>query len=257
MIGRVVSLEKASSSQCVNISLEGAIVGQLDAALGSQVASALDRGQSFTAIIEKAFPIYNDKWQQTGAQIDIKVEYLLEKDQPAIEAPKSWRPVECPGEVSHAPSSFFTKIAGVTYEGRQRIVARCSEGETLILLRDPNNHFDEGAIKVMRLNGEQLGFLPAHVSRGGDSSGLAFQMDRGSGYQCRISSLSGGGDRSLGVNIEITEGRFDSVSSIARNEPIAARSEAIWRDEPIVPIGWLLFAGVGIILLIVVIVMHS
>lgn len=59
----------------------------------------------------------------------------------------------------------------------------------------------------MRLNGEQLGFIPAHVSRGGSSSGLAFQMDRGDKFQCRISSLTGGGfGESRGVNIEIAEG---------------------------------------------------
>jgi hypothetical protein len=248
MIGRAVTLAKSSGSE-VNLVLDGVIVGQLDTALGSQVASAIERGQSFTAAVENAYPTYDDKWQQTGAQIDIKVEYLLEKDQPAIETRKTWWAIKSSDEVSHAPTSFFTKIAGVTYEGRQRIVARCSEGETLILVRDPNNHFDKGAIKVMRLNGQQLGFIPADVSRGGNSSGLAFQMDHGTEYQCRISSLTGGGDRSLGVNIEITEGRFDNVSSVPRNQPIATQSA--------VPMGWLLFAGVGVILLIVVIIMHN
>jgi hypothetical protein len=84
-----------------------------------------------------------------------------------------------------------------------------------MLLRDPNNRFDAGAIKVMRLNGEQLGHLPQHVSRGGDSSGLSYQMDHGSGYRCRISSITGGGPgMSLGVNIEVTEGgEFDHVPS--------------------------------------------
>ena|ERR1035441_9177923 len=112
--------------------------------------------------------------------------------------------------------AFFTKVAGVTFEGRQRIVARCSEGERLTLLRDPNNPHDSGAIKVMRLNGEQLGFLSADVSRGGNSSGLAYRMDRGDMYQCRISSLTGGGRKNLGVNIEITEGEFDESVHVNR-----------------------------------------
>ena len=64
----------------------------------------------------------------------------------------------------------------------------------------------------MRSNGEQLGFIPAYVSRGGDSSGLAFQMDHGSQYRCTISDITGGGEgRSVGVNIEVTEVRPDSV----------------------------------------------
>jgi len=71
----------------------------------------------------------------------------------------------------------------------------------------------------MRLNGEQLGFIPAHVSRGNDSSGLASRMDRGDRYDCRISDLTGGGTKTFGVNIEITEvgteqPRSDEVASV-------------------------------------------
>jgi len=114
-----------------------------------------------------------------------------------IETEKDWR----------CPRSFFTKVAGVTFEGRQRIVARCSAGERLMLVRDPDNHHGAGgAIKVMRLNGEQLGFIPTHVSRGGDSSGLAFRMDQGEKFQCRIKNLTGGGEKTRGVNIEISKG---------------------------------------------------
>src|ERR1700693_4056700 len=108
MIGRHVILEKSPDSQ-VNIMLDGAIIGQLDTAVGNQVALAIDRGQLFAAVIINAYPIYDDKFKQTSAHIDIKVEYLLEKNQPAIEAPTCWRAV--PVESSHAAKSFFTKIA--------------------------------------------------------------------------------------------------------------------------------------------------
>jgi hypothetical protein len=214
MIGLLLTLEKSSSAQ-VSVSLDGVVIGQLDAALGNQVALAIDRGQSFTAVIEKAYPLYDDHLKQTGAQIDIKVEYLLEKGQPAIETAKCWRCVESPHEHQTAPRSFFTKVAGVKFEGRQRIVAHCSEGETLRLVRDPRNRFDKGAIKVMRLNGEQLGFIPADVSRAGHSSGLAFRMDRGDQYHCRIKNITGGGPgKSLGVNIEITDADSDDVPQV-------------------------------------------
>ena len=254
----MVTLEKSSTSE-VNITLDGAVVGQLDAALGNQVALAIDRGQSFTAIIEKAYPIYNDKWKQTGAQIDIKVEYLLEKGRAAIETAKCWRCVESPPESPSAAQSFFTKIAGVTFEGRQRVIACCSEGEPLILVRDPHNRHDKGAIKVMRLNGEQLGFIPAHVSRGDDPSGLAVCMDRGDKYYCRISSLTGGGDLSLGVNIEIAERAFDGVVSVKPHSGIGNVSPVAPRPTPlnVVHLGWWLFAGVAVLLLVVAIIAHS
>ena len=205
LIGRTITFEKSPSSE-VNITLDGTVVGHLDAAVGPQVALAIDRGQSFTAVIKNAYRIAPSANSPTW--IDLKVEYLLEKDQPAITVPK-------PPVTPYTPRSFFTTVAGVSHEGRQRIVARCSVGENLKLIRDPTNRFDKGAIKVMRLNGEQLGFIPAHVSRGGESSGLAFQMDKGSEYRCRIKNITGGGQgESLGVNIEIiTAGeKFDDLS---------------------------------------------
>jgi len=221
-------------------------VGHLDNVVGPQVASAIDRGQLFTAVIKNAYQNYNEKFKPTTALIYLKVEYLLEKDQPAIEIPKA--SVQIP---QSAAKSFFTTIAGVTYEGRQQVIARCSVGESLILARDPGNRFDKGAIKVMRLNGEQLGFIPAHVSRGGDSSGLAFQMDRGDRYQCRISALTGGGGRSLGVNIEIKEGeQFNRVLSTAKTPaPLSVPpAHSI--------LGWLV-AAAALLLLVVALIMHG
>jgi hypothetical protein len=187
-------------------------VGCFGASVGDKVAEALDRGQSFNAVIEHAFPNYvdtgkslgNGKFKIVGAYLDLKVEYLLEKGQPAIDTEKCWRCIDAP-EKPQTARSFFTTVAGVTFEGRQRIITRCSVGERLILVRDPSNPHDNGAIKIMRLNGEQLGFIPAHVSRGGDSSGLAYGMDHGDKYSCRISDITGGGSKSLGVNIEITD----------------------------------------------------
>ena len=146
MISREVTLEKLSSSE-VDIVLDGDVVAQLGHVIGPQVASAIDRGQSFRAIIENAFPIYNEAFKPTGACFDIRVEYLLERGHSAIDAPKSWRCVESSTQPITA-RSFFSKVAGVTFEDRQRIVARYFVGERLILVRDPNNRFDKGAIQT-------------------------------------------------------------------------------------------------------------
>lgn len=210
MIGREVILENASTSK-VSVRFDGVVVGQLPDVVGKQVASAMNCGQSFTVTVERAFPIYNSEFKQAGANLDLRVEYLLEKGQPAINAPTIWRCIETPDR-PHAPKSFFTRIAGVTFEERQRIIARCSVGERLILVRDPDNQFDQGAIKVMRSTGEQLGFIRSHISRAGQSSGLAFQMDRGDKIQCKIAEISGGKDKNLGVTIEITKGDVSSTS---------------------------------------------
>jgi len=100
--------------------------------------------------------------------------------------------------------SFFTKIAGVSHRNRNRtsrqaIIKRCRVGEELLLVREPDNAFDPNAIKVLRTNGEQLGYVPASSA----ASGLARQLDRAEAIRCRISDLTGGNGWTRGVNIEV------------------------------------------------------
>jgi hypothetical protein len=200
LIGQNVTFENTDAS--VSVRLRGTYIGQLAREISGQVRRFVDRGRIVKASLEKAYPIYNATFEITGATLHLRVEYLARKGEPAIILPAE--PFLAP-DAEYASRSFFTKVAGVTHEGHQRIVARCSTGELLRLVRDPNNLFDSGAIKVMRLNRQQLGFVPQHVSRGGDPSGLAAQMDRGVVYSCRIKDLTGGGTKTRGVNIEITE----------------------------------------------------
>src|ERR1035438_6681018 len=95
MIGRAVTLEKGSGSE-VNLLFDGVGVGCLDTTVGQKVASAIDRGQVFTAVIQNAFPTFvdtgrasgNGKFKLNGADLDIRVEYLLDKGQAAIETEK-------------------------------------------------------------------------------------------------------------------------------------------------------------------------
>jgi hypothetical protein len=249
LIGQTVTFARSISDFEVAVCLGGALVGHLDPEIGKQVAMAIDRGQSFVAVIINAYPIYDDSFNQISAHIDIKVEYLLDRGQPAVEAPAHWRAVECSPEASSVPRSFFTKVAGVTFEGRQRIIGRCSVGERLRLVRDPTDRYDKGAIKVIRLNGEQLGFVPAHVSRGDDPSGLALRMDRGDKYQCRIKDLTGGGEQNLGVNIEIAE--CDEVDW----DPVVAKAPEPLSKFVVNPIPWLLAAAA--LLLVIFAFLHN
>jgi len=98
----------------------------------------------------------------------------------------------------------------------------------------------------MRLNGDQLGFLPANVSRGDDPSGLASQMDRGDQFQCRISDLTGGDGLTLGVNIEITAGEgLDDI------EASPTQSRYVEKSDPDTP--WFLIFAVFVVVLAIVI----
>lgn len=93
--------------------------------------------------------------------------------------------------------AFHTKVAGVTFEGRQAIVQTLTPAQTLVLAREPSNPHDPHAVKVLTESGQQIGYLSARVA-----SRLAPTMDSGARYSATVSQITGGGtDRSFGVNI--------------------------------------------------------
>lgn len=57
-----------------------------------------------------------------------------------------------------------TKVVGVTYEGRQEVVARLKLGDRVWLEREPSNPFDVHAIKVTRNNMEVIGYLNRYLA---------------------------------------------------------------------------------------------
>ena len=56
------------------------------------------------------------------------------------------------------------RVKGVTFEGRQNIVAELSVEEKLLLIREPQNRFDRNAIRVERSNGEQVGYIDRNLA---------------------------------------------------------------------------------------------
>ena len=57
-----------------------------------------------------------------------------------------------------------TKVVGVTFEGRQEVVARLQMGDKVWLEMEPDNPYDKNAIKVTRENGEQIGYISRHLA---------------------------------------------------------------------------------------------
>ena len=64
-------------------------------------------------------------------------------------------------------------VVGVTFDNRQSILRQLSEGETLWLVRQPDNAYDRNAIQVQRSEGDAIGFLAR-----GLASSLAPYLDR-------------------------------------------------------------------------------
>lgn len=92
-----------------------------------------------------------------------------------------------------------TKVVGVTFEGRQEIVARLQMGDRVWLEQEPENPYDHNAIKVCRSNGEQFGYLSRQLAA------WVVPHFRAYGYPVkgRVTLLTGStwGDYALGVVI--------------------------------------------------------
>ena len=103
-------------------------------------------------------------------------------------------------------SQFHTKLAGVSFEGRQDTIAGLSLGSELALERQPNNEHDPNAIAVC-FGTLQLGYISRGIAKH-----LAPRMDAGARYRARIESLTGGGERHRGVNVYVWR---DAAASVA------------------------------------------
>ncbi len=102
------------------------------------------------------------------------------------------------GEIEEA-DAFHTKVVGVTFEGRQAVVATVRAGEPLRLVRDPRNPRDPHAVQVCRGDGQQIGFLRAALA-----ARIAPAMDAGALYSAVATAVTGGGERAWGLNIRVS-----------------------------------------------------
>jgi single-stranded-DNA-specific exonuclease len=101
--------------------------------------------------------------------------------------------------IADAPS-FHTKLAGVTFEGRQDVLGRLSSGAPLRLVRQPDNEYDPNACALMDSHGDQVGFFNRRLA-----AALAPTIDAGVEYDVAVTDVTGGdAGRSLGVNVLVT-----------------------------------------------------
>ncbi len=100
---------------------------------------------------------------------------------------------------------FHTKIVGVTFEGRQDLVAGVVAGTELTLVRDTANAYDPNAVGVW-LGQLQLGFVRRPIA-----ARIAPNIDAGERYRAEVRHVTGGGTRSVGVNIWVARERIASA----------------------------------------------
>lgn len=95
---------------------------------------------------------------------------------------------------------FYVKVAGVTFDNRQRLIRRMFVGERVSLVRDPYNPHDRNAIKVINSNGDHIGFIPKEIA-----VTMAGNMDSGTTFSAMVSNITGmNPGENMGVNLHIT-----------------------------------------------------
>jgi single-stranded-DNA-specific exonuclease len=123
--------------------------------------------------------------------------------------------------------SFHTKLAGVSFEGRQDVVARLEPGIPLRLVRQPDNEYDPNALAVMTPAGDQVGFLNRRLA-----AVLAPAIDAGAQWEVSVTDVTGTDEAgSRGVNVLLERpGLADEAEADA--ERLAARRAELAGLEP-------------------------
>lgn len=122
--------------------------------------------------------------------------------------------------------SFHTKLAGVTFDDRQAVVARLVPGTPLRVVREPENPHDPNAIALHDAHGLQVGYFNRRLA-----GVLAPVLDAGVEYDVEVSNVTGA-DRggALGVNVLVVR-RLDA-NGVAERDDNAGRREALASLDP-------------------------
>ncbi len=113
------------------------------------------------------------------------------------------------GGVEESPT-LYTKVVGVTFDGRQEVLAGCRVGDPLRLRRQPQNPHDPHAVLVTTEDGRAVGYLNAQLA-----GRLAPSIDMGARYRVTVAAITGGGERSVGMNISLERSEDEQAASSA------------------------------------------
>lgn len=98
-----------------------------------------------------------------------------------------------------ATSEFFTKIVGVTFEGRQETVSKLYIGQELVFIPDKANSYDRFAVKVCTTDGKQVGYVAKTCNEQ-----IFHNLVNGLGeYKVCVSDVTGSMNSNYGCNIRV------------------------------------------------------
>lgn len=113
---------------------------------------------------------------------------------------------------------YHTKLVGVTFEGRQEVIATLVGKEKLRLRREADNQYDKNAVAVDVCKKRK--WLPIGYIAKDKNTDLANTLDAGGKVNISLSSLTGGDGKSFGVNVQLTYVKQEPVA-----EPVAEEAK--------------------------------
>lgn len=123
---------------------------------------------------------------------------------------------------------FHTKVVGVTHKNadgtdRQTVIRKCRLFENLALDHEEDNPHDPNAVRVFRINGQQLGYLNA-----GLAEEIVEKSESGYHFAVFIKDLTGGNKgQSVGVNLLIVQAEPGASTSRVKRD-----LKRLIRDDP-------------------------
>ena len=97
------------------------------------------------------------------------------------------------------PPTIETRIVGTTFGNRQAVVALLTQWEQVYLIREPENEFDSNAVKVVRWDKQQVGYLNKELAKI-----VAPRIDRlGRPIKGTVTRLTGGYSSASSLGAEV------------------------------------------------------
>lgn len=124
------------------------------------------------------------------------------------------------GDAAH----FHTKLAGVSFEGRQDVIAGLRDGAELRVTRQPDNPYDANAVAV-HYGQLQLGFINKGIA-----AHIAPLMDGGASYRAHVASLTGGTSTSSG---QASERKHRGVNIFVERVGVATTAQRSAKAVPL------------------------
>lgn len=107
--------------------------------------------------------------------------------------------------------TFYSKLVGVTFDDRQSVIPTLEDGEELVVERESHNPVDPNAIRILTQDGRMVGYIRREIA-----AEIAPLIDAGTVYRCIITAITGGDDRTYGVNIMMLKGSREDKPAAAR-----------------------------------------